>query len=67
MSKVNQLQLQKSLNLVNYPIHKKDLIKYAEESGIDEKILRAFKHLPFKHYQTPIDLLQALRESNNLE
>jgi uncharacterized protein (DUF1919 family) len=67
MSKLTQLQLRKNLGLVNYPIHKKDLIKYAEESDVDEKILRAFKHLPFKNYHTSIDLLQTLREPNNLE
>lgn len=52
MIQINQVQLEKNLKAVNYPVSKYDLIKYAEEKGIDEKILRALKQLPSKQYET---------------
>ena len=64
MVKVNVMQIQKNLNEVTYPINKKDLIKHAEEKGVDEKILKIFKQLPLRDYQTITDVSQAL---DNLE
>ncbi|BAZ14979.1 hypothetical protein NIES4071_68490 [Calothrix sp. NIES-4071] len=64
MIKVNVVQIQKNLNEVNYPINKKDLIKHAEEKGVDEKILRIFKQLPLRDYETLSDVSKAL---DNLE
>ncbi|BDA68914.1 hypothetical protein RIVM261_016770 [Rivularia sp. IAM M-261] len=64
MIKVNMVQMQKNLSEVNYPINKKDLIKHAEEKGADEKILRFFKQLPLRDYQTATDVSEAL---NNLD
>ncbi|MBW4602513.1 MAG: DUF2795 domain-containing protein [Calothrix sp. FI2-JRJ7] len=63
MIKVNMVQMQKNLSEVNYSINKKDLIKHAEEKGADEKILRVFKQLPLRGYQTATDVSEAL---NNL-
>ncbi|GAA6620007.1 DUF2795 domain-containing protein [Scytonema sp. NUACC26] len=60
MIRVNYVQLQKSLNEVQYPVSKKDLIFYAEEKGVDEGVLRAFRNLPNQQYQTPVDVSQAM-------
>lgn len=60
MSTVDSAQLNKSLNEVDYPISKKDLIKNAEETGVDEKVLRILKKLPLKDYETPTDVSEAL-------
>ena len=60
MAKVNTVQLQKNLNEVNYPVSKKDLIKHAEQKGADEGVLRAFKQLPSKQYETAVDVSNAI-------
>ena len=60
MAKVNPVQLEKNLNEVDYPISKKDLIKYAEQTGTDEKVLRVLKQLPSKEYETPTDVSKAI-------
>lgn len=64
MIKVNMVQMQKNLSEVNYPINKKDLIRYAKEKGADDKILRFFKQLPLRDYETPTGVSKAL---NNLD
>ncbi|MBW4684410.1 MAG: DUF2795 domain-containing protein [Komarekiella atlantica HA4396-MV6] len=63
MIKVNTVQLQHSLNEVSYPLSKQDLVRYAEEKGIDEKVLRALKRLPSKEYETLADVSKAISES----
>ena len=60
MARVNQVQLQKNLNEVNYPVSKKDLITHAEQKGVDEGVLRAFKQLPSQQYETPADVSKAI-------
>lgn len=60
MTKLNSVQLEKNLNEVDYPISKKDLIKYAEQTGTDEKVLRVLKQLPSKEYETPTDVSKAI-------
>ncbi|MEC4880113.1 MAG: DUF2795 domain-containing protein [Scytonema sp. PMC 1070.18] len=66
MTRVNAVQLQKNLNEVDYPLHKKDLILYAEEKGFDEKVLRVFKRLPNQRYETPTDVSQAIEMSDRV-
>jgi SepF-like predicted cell division protein (DUF552 family) len=65
MPRVNLVQLQKNLDKVNYPLSKKDLVKYAEETGVDEAILRIVKRLPVKEYQTLDDVSQAIEASES--
>jgi hypothetical protein len=60
ITKVNPAQLRKNLKQVNYPLSKKDLIKYAEEKGVDEHILRALRCLPSKQYQTVDEVNEAI-------
>ncbi|MBN3874949.1 DUF2795 domain-containing protein [Nostoc sp. JL23] len=62
MAKLNPVQLQKNLTQVNYPLSKKSLVKYAEEKGIDEKILRILKKLPSKQYETLADVANLIDE-----
>ncbi|WP_445638070.1 DUF2795 domain-containing protein [Nostoc sp. DSM 114161] len=62
MSTLNLAQLNKSLNEVEYPISKKDLIKNAEEKGFDEKVLRALKKLPYRDYNTLTDVSEAIEQ-----
>ncbi|MBD2680246.1 MULTISPECIES: DUF2795 domain-containing protein [Nostoc] len=57
---VNLSKLQNNLNEVNYPISREELLRYAEEKGVDEVILRALKQLPSKQYQTLTDVSQAI-------
>lgn len=58
--KVNPVQLQKNLKQINYPLSKKQLVKYAEEKGVDEQVLRALKCLPSKQYQTLDEVKEAI-------
>ncbi|MDZ8056446.1 MAG: DUF2795 domain-containing protein [Aulosira sp. ZfuVER01] len=60
MSSLNLVQLNKSLNEVDYPTSKIALIKNAEAKGADEKILRVLKKIPFKDYATPTDVSAAI-------
>lgn len=64
MPSVNSVQLQKSLNEVNYPVSKQGLIYHAEQKGADERILRAFRQLPSQQYATPGDVSKAINELN---
>lgn len=57
---VNLSKLQKNLNEVHYPISREELLRYAEEKGIDELVLRALKQLPPKQYQTLTDISKAI-------
>ncbi len=62
MTKISPVQLEKNLIAVNYPLSKKDLVKYAEEKGVDEKVLRALKWLPCKQYETLADVDNAINQ-----
>lgn len=64
MARVNPVQLQKNLNEIDYPVSKKDLIKHAETTGTDERVLRALKQLPSKQYETPADVSNAIGDLN---
>lgn len=59
-AKVNPAQLRKNLKQVNYPLNKKELLKYAEEKGVDEQVLRALRCLPSKEYQTLDEVNEAI-------
>ncbi len=63
MVKVDPMQLEKNLNRVQYPVSKKNLIIYAEQTGVDEGILRVLKKLPNKQYETQAEVSQAIGES----
>lgn len=62
MSQVNLLQLKKTLAEIDYPTSKHDLVKCAELTGVDEKILRQLKRLPDHQYETPENVRQAIEE-----
>ena len=56
MFKVSLNQLENNLKALIYPLSKKSLIKYAEERGVDEKVLRFLKLLPSKQYESLADV-----------
>ncbi|MBD2775837.1 DUF2795 domain-containing protein [Iningainema tapete] len=60
MARAISVQLQKNLNEVNYPISKKDLIKYAEQKGVDERVLRTLKQIPSQQYETSAAVSEAV-------
>jgi hypothetical protein len=62
MSQVNVLQLKKTLAEIDYPTSKHDLVKCAELTGVDEKILRQLKRLPEHQYETLENVRQAIDE-----
>lgn len=62
MTKVNAVQLKKTLAEVDYPTNKHDLVKHAELSGVEEKILRELKRLPDRQYETLEIVRQAIDE-----
>lgn len=59
-TKVNPAQLRKNLKQLNYPVSKKELVKYAEEKGVDEQVLRFLRCLPSKQYQTLDEVKEAI-------
>ena len=63
MTTINLVQLQKNLNEIDYPVSKTELIMYAEQTGVDEGILRALKQLPLQHYETAADVSKAISTS----
>ncbi|MBD2344147.1 DUF2795 domain-containing protein [Anabaena subtropica] len=62
MDKISSDKLRKNLLKINYPITKKELVKYAEETGVDEQVLRALKTLPSKQYQTLDEVNQGINK-----
>lgn len=62
MTKVNAVQLKKTLAEVDYPTSRHDLVKHAELTGVEEKILRELKRLPERQYETLENVRQAIDE-----
>jgi len=60
MAKVNPIQVQKHLKGMGYPATREDVIRKAQESGADERILAALKKLPETQFNSPNDISQAL-------
>ena len=60
MAKVNPLQVQKFLGGLDYPASKQDLIKRAEQEGVDENDRSIREQLPDGDYETPADVSKAI-------
>ena len=57
MADVSPAQIQQSLDGVDYPASKQDLIKHANKSGDkNEEIMKILKQLPDKDYNSPVDV-----------
>ena len=60
MATINPIQLEKFLKGVDYPAHKADLIKKAQQNGADQGALSTLNQLPDQQFQTPADVSQAV-------
>jgi len=60
MARVNPIQVQKYLKGMGYPASRADVIRKAQESGADERILAALQKLPETQFNSPNDISQAL-------
>ena len=47
---VSPVEVQKSLKNIDYPVHKKDLIKHAKNHGANDKVIEVLESLPDKEY-----------------
>ena len=57
-------KLENNLKSLIYPLSKKSLIKYAEEKGVDEQVLRFLKLLPSREYESVVDVSNYIDEVN---
>ena len=55
------IEVQKSLKDIDYPVHKKDLIKHAKKHGASEKVLAALESLPDKEYTNAVSVSQEFK------
>ena len=67
MAKVSPVQVEKFLKGLDYPVSKKDLIKYAQQHGADQNVLAALSRLPDQTYDGPIDVSKAIGEIDREE
>ena len=57
MADVSPAQIQQSLDGVDYPATKQDLIRHAGKSGDkNEEVMKILKQLPDKDYNSPVDV-----------
>jgi Protein of unknown function (DUF2795) len=64
MAQVNPVQLEKFLKGVDYPLTKKDLIKFAEQHGADRQIREALEQLPDQTFERSADISKAMGSLN---
>lgn len=60
MSKINPIELQKSLKGVDYPANKDDVVNAAERNGADDEIVDALRTLSEDTFETPADVSKAI-------
>ncbi len=60
MAKVNPIQVAKYLKGMDYPAHKADLIKRAEQNGADNQIRAQLEQLPEQTFKSPADVSKAI-------
>ena len=60
MAGVNPIQLQKYLKGMNYPAHKADLIKRAEQNGADEQVRSTLEQLSDQEFDSAADVSKAI-------
>ena len=58
----NPIQAQKFLGGVDYPVGRDDLVRTAERSGADDRLLDALRSLPDRKYSGPNAVSAALSE-----
>ncbi|MFY1690166.1 DUF2795 domain-containing protein [Plantactinospora sp. WMMB782] len=60
--RANAIQLQESLAGLDYPVSKEDLVRWAQETGVDTQTLKLLQSLPVEHFQTPTEIGDAIIE-----
>ena len=50
------IEVQKSLNDINYPVKKKELIQHAKKHGANSKVIQVLEDLPDKEYKNAADV-----------
>ncbi|MGH2448663.1 MAG: DUF2795 domain-containing protein [Chloroflexota bacterium] len=60
MAKVNPIQVEKSLDNVNYPAGKLDLIDAAKKQGASQDTIDTLQKMPGKTYSSPVDVSEAI-------
>ena len=61
---VNPIQVQKFLDGVDYPASRDDIVKAAEDSGADDRMLEALKAIPEGDYDAPTAVSRAVADVN---
>lgn len=67
MAKVSPIQVEKFLKGLDYPVSKKDLIKYAQQHGADQNVLAVLSRLPDQTYDGPVGVSKAIGEIDREE
>ena len=60
MATINPIQLQKYLKGMDYPAHKADLLKRAEQNGADDQVRSALEQLPDQQFDSAADVSKAI-------
>jgi hypothetical protein len=60
MSQANQMQIEKFLKGISYPVRKTDLIKYAEQQGADRQVRMVLEQLPDQTFEKQADVNKAI-------
>ena len=50
------IEVQKALKDIDYPVHKKDLIKHAKNHDASDKVIEVLEDLPDKEYRNAADV-----------
>jgi hypothetical protein len=58
----NAMQLQESLAGLDYPVSKEDLVRWAQETGLDTETLQLVRSLPVEQFQSPAEIGDAIIE-----
>ncbi len=53
---VSPVEVQKALKDIDYPVHKKELIKHAKKHDASDKVIEVLEELPEKEYSNAADV-----------
>lgn len=56
------MALRESLAGLDYPVSKEDLIRWAQETGVDTQTMQLLRSLPVGQFQTPTEVGDAIIE-----
>ncbi len=64
MASINPIQIEKFLKGIDYPAHKNDLIKQAEQNGADENVRSILQQLLDQQFDSPADVSKVVGAIN---